>query len=87
MRAGNPYNYNQIVTQFGAGGFTHANRKAIRSALKNLQDGSYETMAQRDPSQPTIFGGTPIIRSLKSAAVLNSNFPTNSISRWKTRYR
>ncbi len=59
--AGNPYNYNQIVNQFGAAGFTHANRKQIRSALNNLQDGSYETLAARDPSQPTVFGGTPII--------------------------
>jgi hypothetical protein len=56
---GNPYDYQAIVTQFGANGFTYANRKAIKTALKNMMDGTFETMAQRDPSQPTIFGGTP----------------------------
>src|SRR5450631_4202356 len=56
---GNPYNYQLIVNQFGANGFTYSNRKAIKSALKNMMDGSFETLAQRDPSQPTIFGGTP----------------------------
>src|SRR5450432_485711 len=57
---GNPYNYQLIVNQFGANGFTYSNRKAIKSALKNMMDGSFETLAQRDPSQPTIFGGTPL---------------------------
>ena len=56
---GNPYNYQQIVNQFGPAGFTYSNRKAIKSAIKDMQDGSYETMAERDHSQPTIFGGTP----------------------------
>jgi outer membrane protein OmpA-like peptidoglycan-associated protein len=56
---GNPYDFTQIVNQFGPGGFTYANRKAIKSALKSMMDNSYETLAQRDPSQPTIFGGTP----------------------------
>jgi len=56
---GNPYDYTQIVNQFGPGGFTYSNRKAIKSALKTMMDGTFETMAQRDPSQPTIFGGTP----------------------------
>lgn len=57
---GNPYSYQQIVNQFGATGFTYSNRKDIKSALKNMLDGSFETIAQRDPSQPTIFGGTPL---------------------------
>jgi len=56
---GLPYDYSQIVNQFGPAGFTYSNRKAIKSALKNMMDGTFETMAQRDPSQPTIFGGTP----------------------------
>ena len=55
-----PYDYQQIVNQFGAGGFTYGNRKAIKTALKNMMDGTFETLAQRDPSQPTAFGGTPI---------------------------
>jgi outer membrane protein OmpA-like peptidoglycan-associated protein len=54
--SGNPYNYQAIVNQFGANGFTYANRKAIKSALKNMLDGTFETVAQRDNSQPTAFG-------------------------------
>ena len=54
-----PYDYQQIVNQFGLNGFTYSNRKAIKSALKNMMDGTFETLGQRDPSQPTIFGGTP----------------------------
>jgi outer membrane protein OmpA-like peptidoglycan-associated protein len=56
---GAPYNFNSIVTQFGPNGFNYSNRKAIKSALKGMMDNTYETLAQRDPSQPTIFGGTP----------------------------
>ena len=55
-----PYDYSTIINQFGPSGFIYSNRKAIKSALKDMLDGSYETLAQRDPSQPTIFGGTPI---------------------------
>lgn len=54
--AGNPYDFQQIVNQFGPNGFVYANRKEIKKALKNMMDGSYETIAQRDPSQPTAFG-------------------------------
>ena len=57
---GNPYNYQTIVNQFGPNGFTYSNRKDIKSALKDMEDGSFETLAQRDPSQPTAFGGTPL---------------------------
>jgi outer membrane protein OmpA-like peptidoglycan-associated protein len=57
---GNPYNYNNIITQFGAQGFTYANRKAIRSALKDMLDGTFETPAQHDASQSSIFGGTSL---------------------------
>jgi len=57
---GQPYDYQQIVNQFGGSGFVYKNRKAIKKALKDMMDGSYETIAQRDPSQPTIFGGTPL---------------------------
>jgi len=57
---GQPYNFQQIVNQFGPGGFTYSNRKAIKTALKNMMDGTFETIAQRDPSQPTL-NGVPII--------------------------
>jgi hypothetical protein len=56
---GQPYDYQQIVNQFGANGFTYSNRKAVKSALKSMMDGTFETLGQRDASQPTIFGGTP----------------------------
>jgi outer membrane protein OmpA-like peptidoglycan-associated protein len=55
---GNPYNYQQIVNQFAGTGYTYKDRKEIRSALKNMMDGSFETMAQRDPSQPTLGGAS-----------------------------
>lgn len=57
---GNPYVFQNIVNQFGNGNFTYKNRKDVKKALKNMMDGSFETMSQRDPSQPTIFGGTPL---------------------------
>jgi outer membrane protein OmpA-like peptidoglycan-associated protein len=53
---GKRYDYSGIITQFGANGFTYANRKAIKTALKNMMDGTFETVAQRDPSQPSAFG-------------------------------
>jgi outer membrane protein OmpA-like peptidoglycan-associated protein len=53
---GLPYNFQTIVTQFGGTGYTYSNRKEIRKALKSMMDGSFETMAQRDPSQPKLFG-------------------------------
>jgi len=56
---GATYDYNALVAKYGPNGFTYANRKAIKDDLKNMMDNSYETTAQRDPSQPTIFGGTP----------------------------
>ncbi len=56
---GNPYDYSDIVSQFGGNGFTYSNRKKIRKALKNKLDNTYETLAQRDASQPSVFGSTP----------------------------
>jgi outer membrane protein OmpA-like peptidoglycan-associated protein len=53
---GKPYDYNSVVTQYGASGFVYANRKAIKTTLKNMMDNTYETPAQKDPSQPTVFG-------------------------------
>ena len=54
-----PYDYSQVVNRFTPQGFTYANKKAIKDMLKGMLDNTYETVAQRDPSQPTIFGGTP----------------------------
>jgi len=58
--SGKPYDYQNIINQFGPGGFTYSNRKDVKKALKDMMDGSFETLAQRDPSQPTVFGGTPV---------------------------
>ena len=58
--SGVPYDFSTIVSQFGSSGFVYSNRKAIKTALKNMLDDSYETVAQRDPSQPTLFG-VPLI--------------------------
>jgi len=52
---GAPYNYQSIVNQFGPGGFTYSDRKAVKDALKNMLDGSFETPAVRDHSQHSVF--------------------------------
>lgn len=54
-----PYDFSDITTRFGPNGFVYKNRKDIRKAIKDKLDGSWETMAQRDPSQPTL-GGAPL---------------------------
>jgi outer membrane protein OmpA-like peptidoglycan-associated protein len=59
LNGSTPYDYQAMINQFGVGNFVYKNRKEIKKALKNQLDGSFETLAQRDPSQPTIFGGTP----------------------------
>jgi hypothetical protein len=51
--SGQPYDFSTIT-----GPYTYSNRKNVKKQLKSLLDGSYETMAQRDPSQPTL-GGAP----------------------------
>ncbi len=59
--SGKPYDYNSIVSQFGGpNGFRYANRKDVKKALKGMMDNSFETMAERDPLQPTL-GGAPLI--------------------------
>ncbi len=39
---------------------TYSNRKSIKSALKSGMDNTFETMAERDPLQPTL-GGAPLM--------------------------
>jgi hypothetical protein len=56
--SGTPYDYAPIITQFN-GQFDYSNRKDVRNALKNLLNGPWSTIAQRDDSRPT-FGGPPI---------------------------
>jgi outer membrane protein OmpA-like peptidoglycan-associated protein len=57
--SGTPYNFNSIETQY-AGEFDYSHRKEIKTALKNLMTGSWNTMAERDASRPT-FGGPNIV--------------------------
>ena len=52
--SGQPYDFSTIN-----GPFTYSNRKNVKKQIKSLLDNSYETMAQRDPSQPTL-GGAPL---------------------------
>jgi outer membrane protein OmpA-like peptidoglycan-associated protein len=59
-KTGLPYDYTTITNKYGPTGFNYDNRKSIKTDLKNMLDGSFETLAQRDPSQPTIFGGVPV---------------------------
>ena len=55
---GKPYDFSSIISQY-SNNFTYSNRKDIKKAIKDKLDGSFETMAQRDPSQPTL-GGAPL---------------------------
>lgn len=57
--AGNPYNYRSI-----ANANIYSKRKDVRKALKNLQDGKYETRAEtQGVRRPKLFGNTfkPIV--------------------------
>ena len=56
--SGNPYNFSSIVAQYGPN-YNYSDRKDIKKAIKSILDGSFETMAQRDPSQPK-FGSAPL---------------------------
>ena len=49
LNGSTPYNFSSIPS----GGFSK--RKDIKKALKSLLDGKYETTAERDPLQPTLF--------------------------------
>jgi outer membrane protein OmpA-like peptidoglycan-associated protein len=53
--SGTPYDYSAIITQFG-NNFTYSQRKDVKKALKDLWTGKWSTMAQRDPSRPTLGG-------------------------------
>jgi len=74
---GNPYDFQQVVNQYGNTGFTYSNRKDIKKTIKGMLDGSFETMAQRDPSQPTV-GGAPfspaLVLGVGAAFKLNNKF-------------
>jgi outer membrane protein OmpA-like peptidoglycan-associated protein len=52
---GNPYDYSAILAQYGPN-FSYEDRKDIRSDLKDLMDGDYETEGETDNSQPEFLG-------------------------------
>ena len=56
LNGNTPYNYSTIINTYGPGGYAYKDRRKIKKDLKNLMDGSYETKAERDPSQPKLFG-------------------------------
>jgi len=58
LNGNTPYDFTQVINQYGLGGFTYSERKNIKKTIKGMLDGSFETLAQRDISQPTV-GGAP----------------------------
>lgn len=51
-----PYDFSAIVAKYSATGFSYKDRKDIKSDLKDLLDGSYETNAQDPAGKPEMFG-------------------------------
>jgi outer membrane protein OmpA-like peptidoglycan-associated protein len=58
---GQPYDYTQILTDFGPNQsqFTYANRSKIKSELKSLLTGQWNTLGERPNNGPTL-GGAPL---------------------------
>ena len=57
--------FNNLYAKYSAmpGGFGYSNRKAIKSDLKSIMDGKFDTQAQEDPGHPKL-GGWPVYPSL-----------------------
>lgn len=49
------YDFSSVVAQYGPSNYQYEDRKDIRSDLKDILDGDYETEAERDPGQPKVF--------------------------------
>ncbi len=56
LNGSTPYDFTNIYNKYQPTGFRYEDRKDIRSDLKDLLDGEYETEAQSDPGQPEVFG-------------------------------
>jgi outer membrane protein OmpA-like peptidoglycan-associated protein len=74
--SGAPYDYTSIISQFGPA-FNYSDRKAIKSALKDLLTGPWSTLAQRDNSRGTL-GGAP----LGIVGVLGAGFQLKLNNKW-----
>jgi outer membrane protein OmpA-like peptidoglycan-associated protein len=65
LNGNNPYDFNSVYSKYAAteDGFSYKNRKDIKSDLKDLLDGDYETEAEKDNGQPELFDKTfrPIV--------------------------
>jgi outer membrane protein OmpA-like peptidoglycan-associated protein len=55
LNGNNPYDFTTIYNRYN-GNFNYENRKDIKSDLKDLLDGEYETEAETDNGQPQVFG-------------------------------
>jgi outer membrane protein OmpA-like peptidoglycan-associated protein len=73
---GKPYDYSGIMARF-SGQFDYKHRKDIRNALKDLLNGPWSTMAERDHSQGSL-GGAP----LRLAAVVGAGIQLKLNSRF-----
>jgi len=56
LNGNTPYNFTNIINKYGMSGFVYENRKDIKSDLKDLFDGEYETEGETDPGQPMFLG-------------------------------
>ncbi len=55
LNGGTQYDFSSVINQYGPGGFAYEDRKDIRSDLKDILDGEYETPAEEDKGQPKLF--------------------------------
>jgi OmpA-OmpF porin, OOP family len=53
---GNPYDFSGIIATYSPNQFDYEDRKDIRSDLKDLMDGDYETEGEGDNGQPEFLG-------------------------------
>lgn len=57
LNGNTPYDFSGIINTYAPTGFQYSDRNDIRSDLKDLLDGEYETDAPKDPGQPELFQG------------------------------
>ncbi len=56
LNGNTPYDFSTIYNRYNGTGFRYEDRKDIKSDLKDLMDGEYETEAETDPGQPEFLG-------------------------------